>query len=229
VLEKVRALLAKAESTEFDEEADALTAKAQELMARYAIDQAMVASTETDERPGGRRIGVDDPYAQGKANLVAEIASANRCQTVWMSRYGFSTVVGYASDVEIVEVLYTSLLVQATRAMTASGAVRDSAGRSRTRSFRQSFILSFAARIGERLRAATRVATDEASDVHGSTLLPVLAGRSAAVNDVFEEIFPDLISVSSRISNVAGWRAGRVAADLADLGPDQQVLPGVAV
>jgi hypothetical protein len=231
VLEKVRALLAKAESTGFEEEADALTAKAQELMARYSIDQAMVAGAgnDSDERPGGRRIGVDDPYAQGKANLVAAIASANRCQSVWMSGYGFSTVVGYANEVDIVEVLYTSLLVQATRAMTASGAVRDSAGRSRTRSFRQSFLLSFAFRIGERLRAATRVATDEASDVHGSRLLPVLAGRVATVNQAFEEMFPDLVATSTRISNLAGWTAGQVAADLAHLGPDQQLLPGVAV
>ena len=42
LLERVRALLAKAESTSFPEEADALTAKAQELMARHAIDAAML-------------------------------------------------------------------------------------------------------------------------------------------------------------------------------------------
>jgi hypothetical protein len=160
---------------------------------------------------------------------VAAIASANRCQSVWMSGYGFSTVVGYANDVNIVEVLYTSLLVQATRAVTASGAVRDSLGRSRTRSFRQSFLLSFASRIGERLRGATRMATDEATDVHGSRLLPVLAGRAATVNQAFEEMFPDLVATSTRISNLAGWTAGRVAADLAHLGPEQQLLPGVAV
>jgi hypothetical protein len=38
----VRALLAKAESTTYPEEADALTAKAQELMARHSIDRAML-------------------------------------------------------------------------------------------------------------------------------------------------------------------------------------------
>jgi hypothetical protein len=229
VLEKVRALLAKAESTEFEEEADALTAKAQELMARYAIDQAMVAGEESGEAPGGRRIPVEDPYAQAKAILVAAIAQPNRCRAVWIEGYGFSTVVGFANDIDIVEVLYTSLLVQATRAMTASGTARDSAGRSRTRSFRQSFLFSFARRIGERLEAATQMAAAEASDVHGSRLLPVLAGRTAAVDDAFDVMFPELISTSARISNLAGWAAGRAAADLAHLGPDQQVLPGVAV
>ena len=37
MLERVRALLAKAESTTFPEEADALTAKAQQLMTRHAL------------------------------------------------------------------------------------------------------------------------------------------------------------------------------------------------
>jgi hypothetical protein len=229
VLEKVRGLLAKAESTEFEEEADALTAKAQEFMARYAIDQAMLAGEANAEGPSGRRVGVGDPYAQGKASLLAAIARANRCRTVWMGGYGFSTVFGFPNDVDIVEVLYMSLLVQATRAMTASGTVRDSAGRSRTRSFRQSFMLSFAGRIGERLAAATQTATAEASDVHGSRLLPVLAGRTAAVDEAFDVMFPQVVATSTRMSNAAGWAAGRAAADLAHLGPDQQLPPGVAV
>jgi hypothetical protein len=229
VLDKVRALLAKAESTEFDDEADALTAKAQELMARHSIDQAMIAGEASAEVPDGRRIGVDDPYAQGKATLLAAIAGANHCRSVWMTGYGFSTVVGFSNDVDSIEVLYISLLVQATRAMTTSGAVRDRTGRSRTRSFRQSFMFAFARRIGERLEAATQVAVDEATDVHGSRLLPV-PGRTAAVDEAFEAMFPDLIATSARISNLAGWAAGRAAADLAHLGPHQSpTLPGVAL
>jgi hypothetical protein len=90
-------------------------------------------------------------------------------------------------------------------------------------------MFSFSQRIGERLEGATKTATDEASSVHGSRLLPVLAGRTAAVDDAFETLFPDLVATSARISNLAGWAAGRVAADLAHLGPDQQLLPGVAV
>lgn len=43
IITKVRNLLAKAESTEFEAEAMAFTAKAHELMTRHAIDRAMVA------------------------------------------------------------------------------------------------------------------------------------------------------------------------------------------
>src|SRR5688572_14589877 len=44
MLDRVRALLAKAESTDFPEEAETYTAKAQQLMARYSIDQALLAA-----------------------------------------------------------------------------------------------------------------------------------------------------------------------------------------
>jgi len=229
MLDKVRALLPKAESTDFEEEASALTAKAQELMARHAIEQAMVTGDAAGEAPCGRRIGIDDPYAPGKANLLAAVARANRCRTVWMESYGFSTVFGFPADLDVVELLHTSLLVQATRAMTAAGSVRDSAGRSRTRSFRQSFLVSLSGRIGERLQAATTVATEAAGAVHGGALLPVLAGRNAAVEDAFDAMFPALVKTDLRASNWAGWVAGRVAADLAHLGPEQQVLSGIAV
>lgn len=50
VLARVRALLAKAESTEFPDEAEALLAKAQALISRHAIDRAAVAG---ETRPGG--------------------------------------------------------------------------------------------------------------------------------------------------------------------------------
>ena len=45
VLARIRQLLAKAESTTFEAEALAFTAKAQELMTRHAIDAALVHDT----------------------------------------------------------------------------------------------------------------------------------------------------------------------------------------
>jgi hypothetical protein len=229
VLAKVRALLAKAESTTFDAEADSLTAKAQELMARYAIDSAMLHAGGAKESPTGRRLGIDDPYASAKAELLAVVSRANRCRAVWHDSYGLSTVFGFGVDLDIVEVLYTSLLVQATRSMTAAGTVRDRYGRSRTRSFRQSFLVSFASRIGERLRGATDAAERAAGHVHGGALLPVLAGRRAAVDEALTAAFPDLVPNGVSVTNYEGWLAGRVAADLASLGPEQALPPGVAI
>ena len=221
VLEKVRALLAKAESTTFPEEAEALSAKAQELMARHAIDSAMVAAgggaADVEDGPTGVRVPVDDPYAGAKSILLAEVAGANRCRAVWSKGLGFSTVLGFESDLEFVDVLYTSLLVQATSAMVAAGSQVDRGGRSRTRSFRQAFLLAYASRIGQRLREAEAASRAAAAEEYGEALLPVLADRSAAVKAAEAEAFPHLVSRSVSISNAAGWAAGNAAADLASL------------
>lgn len=220
VLEKVRALLAKAESTTFPEEAEALSAKAQELMARHAIDAAMVAAgagTGAGDGPTGVRVPVDDPYAGAKSILLAEVAAANRCRAVWSKGFGFSTVLGFESDLAFVDVLYTSLLVQATSAMVAAGSQVDRSGRSRTRSFRQAFLLAYASRIGHRLREAEAASRSAAAAEYGEALLPVLADRTAAVKTAQAEAFPHLVSRSVTISNAAGWAAGAAAADLASL------------
>ena len=216
ILEKVRALLAKAESTTFPDEAEALSAKAQELMARHAIDDAMVAHG-SDEAPTGVRMPVDDPYAAAKAALLHVVASANRCRAVWSKHLGFSTVLGFEADVVFVDVLYTSLLVQATSAMVAAGSQVDRHGRSRTRSFRQSFLLAYANRIGDRLRAAEGAGLAAAAEEYGEALLPVLADRSAAVDAALDAAFPGAVDRSMSVTNAAGWAAGKAAADLASL------------
>ena len=123
ILNKVRALLAKAESTEFPEEAEALSARAQELMAKYSIDQAVLAARKGyKDSPAGRRLPVDNPYESPKASLLQMIASANRCRTVWYKQLGMSTVIGFPADMDAVELLFTSLLVQANTAMLRAGA-----------------------------------------------------------------------------------------------------------
>ncbi|MGH8984416.1 MAG: DUF2786 domain-containing protein [Acidimicrobiia bacterium] len=218
MLARVRALLAKAESTTFPAEAEALSAKAQELMTRYSLDRAVVASEQGDDAaPVRRGIAVEAPYADTKALLLSEVASANRCRTVWNREACVCTVVGFEADIEATELLFTSLLVQAGTAMRASGPVRDSAGRSRTRSFRRSFLLGFATRIGERLREATTATTEQAEADHGVSLLPVLAGRSAQVDDAFGAAFPDLVSRSLGATSGSGYFAGRLAADQASV------------
>jgi hypothetical protein len=217
VLTRVRSLLAKAESTPYPHEAEALSAKAQELMTRYSIDEAVVdaAKGEGGARPGGRRLGVDDPYAGGKAQLLTAIADANSCRSVWSPNMGFSTVFGYPLDLDATELLYTSLLVQANAAMVAAGSQRDRSGKSRTRSFRASFMEGFAWRTGQRLRAASKAATEAASAERGTNVLPVLAARTERVDAARDAAFPDLTSRSGSITNAAGWRAGVVAAELA--------------
>jgi Protein of unknown function (DUF2786) len=220
-LAKVRALLAKAESTEFPDEAEALSAKAQELMSRYSLHQA-VLDHDNGRAPvvGGRRLWLDAPYADAKALLVQEVATANRARTVWGSKLGFATIVGADTDLDSIELLVTSLLVQANRAMLAAGRQTTRAGTSRTRSFRQSFVVSYATRIGERLDSASSTAVAEIEAEleqreHDDRLLPVLAARSRAADELTDRLFPQMVRKGVSVTNNAGWAAGRVAADQA--------------
>jgi len=222
-LDRVRALLAKAESTSFAEEAETYSAKAQELMARYSIDYALLsAGAARHDEPAGRRIGIDNPYEAQKSLLLGAVAGANRCRTVWSEDLGFVTVLGFPFDLDGVELLFTSLLVQATGAMVAAGSRRDAYGRSSTRSFRQSFLTAYAQRIGERLTAATEDVTeqagrDAADRPAAKGLLPVLASREAKVGAFVDEIFSGLVSKPVTVSNREGWESGRAAADRAHL------------
>jgi hypothetical protein len=215
-LERVRALLAKAESTEFDEEADALTAKAQELMTRHAIDDALLAAhgagKRFGEQPSAVRIGIDDPYAQAKATLLAVIGEASQCRAVWSKDFGFSTVFGFTGDLASVELLYTSLLLQARSAMVRAG---DRGKRARSSSYRRSFLLGFAARIGRRLEEAASSAVTDAVEERGSALLPVLAERSCRVEEFRNRAFPDVAQNRITMADWSGWASGVAAADAA--------------
>ncbi|KQV18504.1 MULTISPECIES: DUF2786 domain-containing protein [unclassified Kitasatospora] len=231
MLSRIRALLAKAESTEFPEEAEALTAKAQQLVAQHSIDEALLtASQPSRDTPGALRIGVDNPYESPKAMLLDAVASANRCRTVWAKEFGFCTIIGFDSDLDAVELLYTSLLVQANASMHRAGSRHHKEGAARTKSFRQSFLIAYATRIRERLAAATEETTREAAagrhlNPDGSSeqltpderLLPALAAREQAVDHAVGEMFPKLTTQRVRISNAHGWHEGRAAADRAAL------------
>ncbi|MGW5866318.1 DUF2786 domain-containing protein [Streptomyces sp. NPDC055239] len=217
ILTRIRALLAKAEATGFPEEAEALTAKAQELMARHTIDEALLASrTHAKDTPGACRIGVDAPYETAKAILLDAVATANRCRAVWNEAYGFSTVVGFEPDLEVVELLHTSLLVQGTAAMTKAEAGQRAGGRKRTKTFRQAFLLAYANRLGTRLAAAAEDVAVGSPDA--GELLPVLAARDVAVTSHAERMFPETTTTRVRgVTDHEGWAHGTAAADEAQV------------
>ena len=223
MLARVRALLVKAESTDFPEEAEALTAKAQALIARHAIDEALLESGHDNATPTMRRVLLDDPYADAKASLVTAVALANRCRVVQSPAFGWCTVFGFGGDLDAVELLVASLLAQATRTMARHGPRRDPSGRSTTRSFRRSFLLGFSQRIGQRLGEATATQVTEAQAEHGR-LLPVLASRDEHVRAAEQAMFPQAVKRSTSVSNASGWTAGQAAADLAELSVGARLL-----
>jgi Protein of unknown function (DUF2786) len=222
VLAKVRALLAQAESTTFEAEAETFTAKAQELMARHAIDAALLWSrSERPDRPVTIRLPIDDPYADPKSHLLHVVAKHSRCRAVSHSDLGLVSVVGFAPDVAAAEVLFTSLLVQSHAAMLAEAANAPPGARTRGRSFRSSFLFAYACRIDKRLADVNVEVEAEAAESSGSDLLPVLAARADAIDEEIAATFgPLTMSRSRRSYDALGWDRGVLAADRAQLHPD---------
>jgi uncharacterized protein DUF2786 len=211
VLKRIRALLAKAEATEYPAEAEAFTAKAQDLMTRHAIDEALLTGPgEAAITVLARRVHVQSPYATAKTSLLNAVAAANRCKLIYFDRLAIATVVGVPLDIDQVEMLFTSLLIQATRAMTDAGAVwAGSFDRSAT--FRRSFLSAYAVRIRERLTEVSAAATAS----YGNELVPLLRRQDEAVSAEFERLFPSTRQSRARYLDPRGWQAGRLAADRA--------------
>jgi hypothetical protein len=220
MLRRIRGLLARAESSEYPDEAEALTARAQELMSRRSVDSALLTacpSAAGGPAVGTRRVHVQDPYVRAKMQLLAAVAEANDVRVVWYSGLGIASLVGTRGDVAAVELLFTSLLLQVAQALSA--AERQMGRVSGPRSFRRSFLLGYAHRIGERLQSARRRATAEAVAEHGVDLLPALRSREKAVEARVAALFPRLRATRSRTPvDAGGWYAGREAAEHADVG-----------
>jgi Protein of unknown function (DUF2786) len=221
LLDRVRKLLAKAEAEGVTPpEAEALTAKAAELMARYGIDRARLAAARPDtDRPGSRIIDIDNPWAQVRAHLLAGLAGAMRCQCVllYTSRPGTRVhVFGFASDLERADILYTSLLLQMARGLAA---VAVPAGARSPRAWRRSWLLGFVTAVIARVRAAEdRAAASAEAEPHaGPSTALVLADRAVIIRRQVELAYP--VTRRTRITySGGGYRAGYAQGERADIG-----------
>lgn len=221
LLDRVRKLLAKAEAEGVTaHEAEALTAKATELMARYGIDRARLAATapETD-KPGNRVIRIDNPWAQVRAHLLSGLATAMRCQCILLDPQGSGARVhlfGYLSDLERTDILYTSLLLQMAHGLTAA---RVPAAASSPRAWRRSWLLGFVSAVCGRVRDAEERAVNRsvAEDRGGPSTALVLADRSVVIRQQMNEAYP--VTRTTRLTYTGrGYQAGYAKGQQADIG-----------
>lgn len=222
LLARVRKLLAKAEDAGVTAaEAQALTAKAAELMAKYGIDRALLAAArpETD-RPADRVIDVGNPWARIQAHLLCGLASALRCQCVILPRPGPGSRIhmfGFASDLERTDVLYTSLLVQMWQGLAAAPVPAWSRS---PRAWRRSWLLGFAAAVVARVHAAEQEATSRATGPDarsGSQTALVLADRALVIRRNIEQAYP--VTRKSQVTySGSGYSAGYTQGQRADIG-----------
>jgi Protein of unknown function (DUF2786) len=221
LLDRVRKLLAKAEAEGVTPpEAEALTAKAAELMARYGIDRALLAATrpETDQ-PSSRIIDIANPWAQVRAHLLAGLAGAMRCQCILLNpeRGGARVhVFGYASDLERADILYTSLLLQMAHGLTAAIVP---ARVSSPRAWRRSWLLGFVSAVVARVKAAEdrAAATSSTREHAGPSTALVLADRSVVIRRNVEDAYP--VTRQARVTYTGnGYRDGYAKGQQADIG-----------
>ena len=227
----IRNLLAKAEATEFPDEAEAFFNKASELIARYSLDEAMVwasASSHGREEPEELRLEIHSPYLTQKSVLVGAVASAHGCRTVRLSRgrgerSEIVSIVGFPSELRWVDTIFTSLIVQLTSAMLSGSPAGLTP--SASAAWRRSFIMGFAQEVSDRLEedrraaaAQTDAAQREATSSPGASVSVVLASRADEVDADFRRRYPRVrTSWASSGRSRAGEKAGRAAGRSASL------------
>jgi hypothetical protein len=211
LLDRIGALLAKAESTDSEHEAEALVSKAQQLATLHAVDLAVArqrtARRQRRETPVQRKVRIGTRNEQGRRHRVGLFVAVAHANDVRVDAARDSTYVlafGFASDLDVVEALYASLATQLVAA--ANAAIRrgehredvywsDAAGawRSDARVFRTAFSVGFANAVAQRLVAAREAALRAApaplaAPAGGSSTAGalVLAGKAAEVDAFYQ-------------------------------------------
>ncbi len=228
IARKIRALLDKAENTPYPAEAEAATRKAAELMAAHRITEAMVSAAKprsTDTITTRTIVLARGPYVGARTDLLGGIARAFGVRMVYTATWEGreAELLGFDSDLAAVEMLYTSLLLQATMAVSQHEVPRGHAALR----WRRGFLLGFADTVARRLREvmseAERAAQASMPNESSSVAL-VLADRTARVNAEYQRRYHNLVrgrghAPVSQDSVLMGAAAGHQA----DLGRSARV------
>lgn len=215
--DKIRNLLAKARSTTYAEEANLFLSKASELMAKHSISEAMLADQRTDEI-GELVINVGKYHVQ-KCSLLVGVVKAFGCHAVGLNSRGRGIygVVGFQSDLDMVESLMESLGFQLDRELLN---IKGQYGIS-TKSARVSFATEWAREVSDRVESFYSAAVEEAVAESSSTAL-VLVTRDEKVAGEYEKKYgmkPRYYNRSSSHNHYSSYGSqGREAGGRADIG-----------
>ncbi|AMJ44273.1 DUF2786 domain-containing protein [Corynebacterium stationis] len=237
--DKIQGLLAKAESTQFEDEADALIAKAQNLRQQYRIDKVLEELETSAEEVVAVRVRIAAPWVKHQMSLLSSVACANGGTAVLLSDLGICTVLATRDDAEHIVDLFSSLNRHRAWFMTNSEGAKLAAEEGQTASYRRSFMLAYAGKIHELLHEANIAAAQqhqestnnstwdeqESSDKHQyeitSRALPALARRQTNAEEVLQDLFPNLSSMNLSMNHIRGIIDGVDAAERSHLGGDK--------
>ncbi len=209
-LDRIAALLAKAERTDNEAEADAYLMKAQQLATLASVDlavaRARIAKLEARQQPETRTVTIGEKGRRANQHLISlftAVAHANDARVDIASNSTYVIAYGMPADLDVVETMFTSIAVHMVhngQAFVTSGSWRGEtyvARIARTRrherkshtvqTARAAFYRAYIARITERLEQARQVALatlrvdDSAADSPEGTL--VLRQKTAEIRN----------------------------------------------
>lgn len=215
--DKIAKLLRKAESTNSQEEADALFSKAQELMLTYAISEEMLAKAQgktIEDKIVTDYIDYSGSYREALFDIGAAIARANDCK-VLITKNAYAgyddkgkmktvtrlTMIGFRSDVDRVRLLDASIQIQAALALRnwAKENVKGYWSGMEKYKQRRAFLFGYASGLSAQLMDARRAAVKTVSDEHGEKgVALVLADKSARVKDWMDEQYGNSLRTVKR-------------------------------
>lgn len=211
ILHKVRSLLAKAESTTYEAESMACMEKAHHLMRTYSLDRAVV---ESHNMTFGRGqdittvvIEVSPPYVKAKVMLVGAISRGNGCRPIKVKNSVH--VYGLSYDLRYVQIMYTSLLLQAINSLVDMPTPYGE----NTKAYRNAFLLGYAMEINRRLEEVNKVVE---SDNRAAVVL--LRDMEADIKAVMREDFPHVSHVRYAYTSREGYGDGQREGNVADIG-----------
>ncbi|MFM9136385.1 MAG: DUF2786 domain-containing protein [bacterium] len=179
-LDRIAALLVKAERSDNAHEAEAYLAKAQALATQASVDlavaRALTARREAREQPVSTTITIGERGKRANTHLVSLFVVVGQCNSLQIDIAHNSTYViayGMPSDIELVEALFGSLATQMTASANTWLAVgewrgdtyvsRDGWRKDHTaQTARAAFYRAFIDRIGDRLQQAREEVLAEA-------------------------------------------------------------------
>lgn len=228
--ERIAKLLAKAESTTYQEEADSLFAKAQALMTEHSITASMIADAggAAADILGDGAIHFTGIFQKVTMRLAFNVAANNNVKCVYRELTDYErnskgkqvrknsvkvTMFGFSSDIANVELLVNSLQLQCAQAMQrwAKDDPIFALASTPMEKFKEKreFIIGFSLEINDRMKKARiegQRAAAEAAKARGvanatSSVALVVQSKEQLVSEGFNKKFPHLRNGKSGIQS----------------------------
>jgi Protein of unknown function (DUF2786) len=241
-VDKINKLLARAEGTDSEAERDTSLMMAQNLMTKWAIDEAMLMAARGNETTVDPIISEEfvivGIYRFPLKQLAHVTLINNGIKDIQLHDPGWREVngkvyketevlvaVGTKSDMERAKMLYTSLHIQILTAESQwwrdNEQLYSDQKPSQKHQARRGFMFAFADGVSVKLREATRRGRQLAEEEHDKNKMAlVLQSKEMRVQDEFRKKFPHTISVKDRKNKGDAWarKHGFEAGQKADVG-----------